>query len=57
LKDTFLDSIFNDILISELSAKKSYVYSDLPYYFMKSYLEKKNSENLDIQLKKKFLTQ
>ena len=41
----------NEIIESELSNEKSYVYSDLPYYFMKS-LETKNLENLDTQLKK-----
>ena len=56
LKNLFLDSIQSNILYSQLSAKKEYVYSDLPYYFMKTYLEKKNNSNLDYQLKKKFLT-
>ena len=54
LKETFLDSINNDIINSELSNDKSYVYSDLPYYFMKEYLENKNFHDLDFQIKKKF---
>ena len=54
LKNTFMDVMSNEIIDSELSVEKSYVYSDLPYYFMKSFLETKNLENLDTQLKKKF---
>jgi hypothetical protein len=54
LKDVFLDSINSEILKSELFKEKSYVYSDLPYYFMKEFLEKKNFNDLDFQLKKKF---
>ncbi len=53
LKDSFLDSISSGILKSELFEEKSYVYSDLPYYFMKSFLENNNAD-LDFQLKKKF---
>ena len=54
LKDIFLDSISSEILKSKLYKDKSYVYSDLPYYFMKEFLEKKNFIDLDFQLKKKF---
>ena len=53
LKEAFLDSISNQIINSKLLTKKSYVYSDLPYYFMKSFLENKNKSDLDFQLKKK----
>ena len=53
LKDSYLDSISSGILKSELFEEKSYVYSDLPYYFMKSFLENNNAD-LDFQLKKKF---
>ena len=54
LKETFLDSINSEIINSDLLEGKSYVYSDLPYYFMKSFLENTNNSDLDIQLKKKF---
>ena len=54
LKESFLDSINLDIINSDLLDGKSYVYSDLPYYFMKSFLENTNNSDLDIQLKKKF---
>ena len=53
LKEIFLDSIISDIIKSDLITEKSYLYSDLPYYFMKTYLENKNNSDLDIQLKKK----
>ena len=56
LKEDFLDSIALNINNSELYENKSYVYSDLPYYYMKSFLENKNNRNLDFQLKKKFST-
>tara|TARA_B100000768_G_scaffold180901_1_gene202114 strand:+ start:4040 stop:6415 length:2376 start_codon:yes stop_codon:yes gene_type:complete len=55
LKEAFLDSISEQIINSKLLTKKSYVYSDLPYYFMKSFLEHKNKSDLDFQLKKKSL--
>jgi CubicO group peptidase (beta-lactamase class C family) len=55
LKDSFLDSIRSEILKSEYNNEKSYVYSDLPYYFMKEFLEQKNFGDLDFQLKKKIL--
>ena len=54
LREDFLDSIALNINNSELFENKSYVYSDLPYYYMKSFLEDKNNLNLDVQLKKKF---
>ena len=54
LREDFLDSIALGINNSELFENKSYVYSDLPYYYMKSFLEDKNNLNLDVQLKKKF---
>ena len=52
LKDVFLDTINSNIINSDLSADKFYVYSDLPYYFIKNFLENKNKNNLDDQLKK-----
>ena len=55
LKDVFLDTINLNIINSNLSDDKSYVYSDLPYYFIKSFLETKYNKNLDDQLKKKLL--
>ena len=55
LKDSFLDSIRSEILKSDYNNEKSYVYSDLPYYFMKEFLEQKNFGDLDFQLKKKIL--
>ena len=55
LKDVFLDTINLNIINSDLSDDKSYVYSDLPYYFIKFFLENKNNNDLDFQLKQKLL--
>ena len=45
------DTIFNEIINSELSDSLSYVYSDLPYFLLKFYLEKKYQLSLDAQIK------
>ena len=45
------DTIFNEIINSELSDSLSYVYSDLPYFLLKFYLEKKYQLSLDTQIK------
>ena len=45
------DTIFNEIINSELSDSLSYVYSDLPYFLLKFYLEKKYKSSLDKQIK------
>ena len=41
------DTIFKRIINSPLLEKKEYKYSDLPYYFIKKYLEEKYSSSLD----------
>ena len=53
LKNSFLDTIRFKIINSELSNQSTYLYSDLPYYFIKDYLESEYNETLDFQLKKK----
>jgi len=55
LKNSFLDTINLKIIESDLSEKKSYLYSDLPYYFIKDYLENQYNKSLDFQIKKKLL--
>ena len=55
LKNSFLDTINKRIINSELSQNKSYLYSDLPYYFFKYFLEKKYNSSLDKLLKKTIL--
>lgn len=40
LRTDYRDSIFQQILDSELLLKKDYKYSDLPYYFLKDYIER-----------------
>ncbi|MBT5011987.1 MAG: serine hydrolase [Flavobacteriaceae bacterium] len=56
LKNSFLDTIRFKIINSELSNQSTYLYSDLPYYFIKDYLESEYNETLDFQLKKKLLS-
>ena len=55
LKEAFLDTINSKIIESDLSEKKSYLYSDLPYYFIKDYLENQYNKPLDYQIKSKLL--
>ena len=45
------DTIFNEIVKSELSDSLSYVYSDLPYFLLKFYLETTYKTSLDTQIK------
>ena len=45
------DTIFKRIINSPLLEKKEYKYSDLPYYFIKKYLEEKYSSSLDYLIK------
>ncbi len=45
------DTIFNEIVDSELSDSLTYVYSDLPYFLLKFYLEKTYKTSLDTQIK------
>jgi len=45
------DTIFKRIINSPLLEKKEYKYSDLPYYFIKKYLEEKYSSSLDNLIK------
>ena len=45
------DTIFNEIVKSELSDSLSYVYSDLPYFLLKFYLERTYKTSLDTQIK------
>ena len=45
------DTIFNEIVDSELSDSLSYVYSDLPYFLLKFYLETTYKTSLDTQIK------
>ncbi|HET8839342.1 MAG TPA: glycoside hydrolase family 3 N-terminal domain-containing protein [Flavobacteriaceae bacterium] len=47
LRNDMMDTIFQTIVDSDLLRKKEYVYSDLPYYLMKLYLEKHYETSLD----------
>lgn len=41
------DTIFDRIIKSELRSKREYKYSDLPYYILKKFIEKRAGRNLD----------
>ena len=47
LRNDFKDSIQSKIIESELLDKKKYRYSDMPYYMLKSIIEKQYSQPLD----------
>ena len=46
IRDDYTDSIYQQIMRTPL-AKKSYVYSDLGYYFVKKIIEKQSGKKLD----------
>ena len=55
-EDLFINSSWNDtiykrLINSDLLEKKTYRYSDVPYYFIKKYLEDKYETNLDRLIK------
>ncbi|MBW2960793.1 glycoside hydrolase family 3 N-terminal domain-containing protein [Mesonia aestuariivivens] len=39
MRNDYQDTIYQDIIASDLRIKKEYKYSDLPYYLLKNYLE------------------
>lgn len=43
----YKDSIFNKIAQSNLRSKRSYLYSDLPYYILQRFIEKEQSKPLN----------
>lgn len=47
ISDSYADSIYEQILSSTLSTKKSYLYSDLGYYFAKKIIEKESQMPLN----------
>lgn len=56
LRNDYRDSIFEEIKISELRPKKAYKYSDLPYYFLKKYLEEFYNSSIDKIIQDKLYT-
>ncbi len=48
MRQDYKDSIFSIIRESDLNSKLEYKYSDLPYYIMKRYLERKFNKPLEI---------
>ncbi len=47
MRRDYQDSIFNIIKDSDLNNKLAYLYSDLPYYILKKYLEQKYGKQLE----------
>ncbi|WP_127844960.1 glycoside hydrolase family 3 N-terminal domain-containing protein [Psychroflexus aestuariivivens] len=47
LRSDFRDSIQNTIIDSDLRDELEYKYSDLPYYFLKEYIERETDSTLD----------
>ena len=54
LREGYADSIYKTIDESELIKDKKYLYSDLPYYYFKKYIEKKNKKPLQEIVQKHF---
>lgn len=47
LRTDYKDSIYSEIIESELRDTLEYKYSDLPYYFLKKYIEEQSGNSLD----------
>lgn len=47
MKSEYLKTIYEQIDASSLIKKKRYLYSDLPYYYFKKYIEEKHGSNLE----------
>lgn len=48
MRRDYMDTIFKDIRESNLNPKLEYLYSDLPYYILKKYLEQKFGKSLEM---------
>ncbi len=48
MRRDYMDTIFKDIRESDLNSRQEYKYSDLPYYILKQYLERKFEKPLEI---------
>jgi beta-glucosidase-like glycosyl hydrolase/CubicO group peptidase (beta-lactamase class C family) len=56
LRTDYKDSIYEEIKESELRPRLAYKYSDLPFYFLKKYLEEYYGASLDKIVQNKILT-
>lgn len=54
VRNDFTDSIYLNIIESELRTKDEYKYSDLPYYFLKRIIERHYNAGLDYLIKDRF---
>ena len=57
LREGYTDTIYKRIDESELKKDRKYLYSDLPYYYFKKYIEKKNKKPLEIAVQEHFYKQ
>ncbi|MDN3723513.1 glycoside hydrolase family 3 N-terminal domain-containing protein [Aequorivita sp. SDUM287046] len=48
MRRDYIDTIYSEIRDSELNSKLEYKYSDLPYYILKEYLERKFGKPLEL---------
>ncbi|MFK8272682.1 glycoside hydrolase family 3 N-terminal domain-containing protein [Capnocytophaga canimorsus] len=54
MRNDYKDTIYQRIVDSDLLTKKRYLYSDLPYYLFKKYLEQKSKTSLSVLVQKDF---
>lgn len=54
IKNDYINTIYKEIDNSELIKKKKYLYSDLPYYYFKKYIERKANVSLSEAIQKDF---
>lgn len=54
IKNDYINTIYKKIDDSELIKKKKYLYSDLPYYYFKKYIEQKSNLPLSDAVQKDF---
>lgn len=54
LKTNYIDTIYSEIDRSNLIRRKRYLYSDLPYYYFKKYIEQKNNAPLNDLVQRHF---
>ncbi len=54
MRRDYIDTIYKTIRESDLNSRLAYKYSDLPYYILKKYLEKKFGKPMEIIVQEKF---
>ncbi|MDO4782845.1 MAG: glycoside hydrolase family 3 N-terminal domain-containing protein [Capnocytophaga felis] len=54
IKNEYINSIYQQIDNCDLIKKRKYLYSDLPYYYFKKYIEKRSNTSLSEAIQKDF---